>query len=63
LYTYAPTFELEVDTAVQILFNLAKIWFNYQTTKIHNPWLEEEFLNNKSRKNIQYELPKKDYTK
>jgi hypothetical protein len=62
LYTYAPTFEVEVDTAVSDFVEFAKNFsLNYKQLKLHNPWLRDDFLNNKSRKKYLIELPKKDY--
>ena len=62
LYTYAPTFEVEVDTAVSDVVEFAKNFgLNYKQLKLHNPWLRDDFLNNKSRKKYLIELPKKDY--
>ena len=62
LYTYAPTFEVEVDTAVSDFVEFAKNFgLNYKQLKLHNPWLRDDFLNNKSRKKHLIELPKKDY--
>ena len=62
LYAYAPTFEVEVDTAVSDFVEFAKNFgLNYKQLKLHNPWLRDDFLNNKSRKKYLIELPKKDY--
>ena len=62
LYAYAPTFEVEVDTAVSDFVVFAKNFgLNYKQLKLHNPCLRDDFLNNKSRKKYLIELPKKDY--
>jgi len=62
LYAYAPTFEVEFDTAVSDFVEFAKNFgLNYKQLKLHNPWLRDDFLNNKSRKKYLIELPKKDY--
>ena len=62
LYAYAPTYEVEVDTAVSDFVEFAKNFgLNYKQLKLHNPWLRDDFLNNKSRKKYLIELPKKDY--
>jgi hypothetical protein len=62
LYAYAPTFEVEVDTAVSDFVEFAKNFgLNYKQLKLHNPWLRDDFLNNKSKKKYLIELPKKDY--
>ena len=62
LYTYAPTFEIEIDTAVSDFVKFSKDFgINYKQLKLHNPWLREEFLNNKSRKKYKIELPNPKY--
>ena len=62
LYAYAPTYEVEIDTAVADLVKFAKDFgLNYKQLKLHNPWLREEFLNNKSRKKYQIEIPEAKY--
>ena len=51
LYTQVPTYKVEVDTAVTDFASFAKgFGINYKILKIHNPWLREPHLNNKSRK-------------
>lgn len=63
LYSYAPTYEVEVDTAVSDFVEFAKNFgLNYKQLKLHNPWLRDDFLNNKSRKKYLIELPKKTTT-
>ena len=58
LYTYAPTYTVEVDTAVTDFVTFAnQFGINYKQLKIHNPWLREKFLNNKSRKKYSIEIP------
>lgn len=62
LYSYAPTYEVEVDTAVSDFVEFAKNFgLNYKQLKLHNPWLRDDFLNNKSKKKYLIELPKKNY--
>ncbi|MDA0326775.1 MAG: lytic transglycosylase domain-containing protein [Bacteroidetes bacterium] len=62
LYSYSPTYEVEVDTAVSDFVEFAKNFgLNYKQLKLHNPWLRDDFLNNKSRKKYLIELPKKNY--
>ena len=62
LYAYAPTYEVEIDTAVADFVQFAKDFgLNYKQLKLHNPWLREEFLNNKSRKKYQIEIPEAQY--
>lgn len=62
LYGYAPTYEVEIDTAVADFVQFANDFgLNYKQLKMHNPWLREEFLNNKSRKKYTIELPEAKY--
>ena len=62
LYTEVPTYKVEVDTAVTDFASFAKSFkINYKILKIHNPWLREPFLNNKSRKQYFIEIPKEGY--
>jgi len=62
LYTHIPTFKLEVDTAVTDFTKFAKDFgINYKILKIHNPWLREPHLNNKSGKQYSIEIPEKGY--
>ncbi|MAR97520.1 MAG: murein transglycosylase [Formosa sp.] len=59
LYNHPPTFSVEIDTAVSDLVQFANgFGINYKQLKIHNPWLRETFLNNKSRKKYTIEIPK-----
>ncbi len=62
LYNMIPTYEVEVDTAVT---NFAKFseefGINYKILKIHNPWLREPHLNNKSGIKYRIEIPEKGY--
>jgi hypothetical protein len=60
LYNYPPTFSVEIDTAVSDFVQFAKgFGINYKQLKIHNPWLRETFLNNKSRKKYTIEIPER----
>ncbi|APY11756.1 murein transglycosylase [Seonamhaeicola sp. S2-3] len=62
LYTNIPTYKVEVDTAVTDFSSFAqKFGINYKILKLHNPWLREPHLNNKSRKLYQIEIPKEGY--
>ena len=64
LYTEVPTYKVEVDTAVTDFAAFAKGFdINYKILKIHNPWLREPNLNNKSRKQYFIEIPKEGYYK
>ena len=62
LYNQIPTYSVEVDTAVTDFAKFAeKFEINYKILKIHNPWLREPHLNNKSGKNYTIEIPEKGY--
>lgn len=64
LYNAIPTYKVEVDTAVTDFSQFAKTFgINYKILKIHNPWLREKHLNNKSRKSYKIEIPKEGYYK
>ncbi|MFD1064231.1 lytic transglycosylase domain-containing protein [Winogradskyella litorisediminis] len=64
LYKPVPTTKVEVDTAVTDFTQFAeKFGINYKILKIHNPWLREPHLNNKSRKLYEIEIPKEGYYK
>ena len=60
LYQTLSVKEVMVDTAVTDFAKFAKEFgINYKILKIHNPWLREAHLNNKSRKAYQIEIPEK----
>ncbi|MGA1227272.1 MAG: lytic transglycosylase domain-containing protein [Tamlana sp.] len=62
LYENIPTYKVEVDTAVTDFTKFAQNFnINYKILKLHNPWLREPYLNNKSRKLYQIEIPKEGY--
>ena len=62
LYEPIPTSKIQLDTAVTDFVQFAqKFGLNYKQLKIHNPWLREGFLNNKSRKLYTIEIPVKGY--
>ena len=64
LYKAVPTYQVEVDTAVSDFTQFAKKFgVNYKILKIHNPWLREKHLNNKSRKLYKIEIPKEGFYK
>lgn len=64
LYTLIPTYTVEVDTAITNIAAFAKQYkVNYKVLKIHNPWLREGHLNNKSRRIYKIEIPKEGYYK
>ena len=52
LYEELKSKKIPVDTAITNIAAFAKtMGINYKQMKIHNPWLIENYLNNKSRKN------------
>ena len=58
LYKTVPTYKVKVDTAVTDFVKFAEKYdLNYKQLKIHNPWLREAFLNNKTRKVYSLEIP------
>lgn len=62
LYTNVPTYKIEVDTAVTDFTQFAqRFGINYKLLKLHNPWLREPHLNNKSRKLYHIDIPKEGY--
>lgn len=64
LYKPIPTYKIEVDTAVTNFPKFAKRFgINYKILKLHNPWLREKHLNNKSRKKYIIEIPKEGFYK
>ncbi|WP_299390435.1 lytic transglycosylase domain-containing protein [uncultured Gelidibacter sp.] len=62
LYTHIPTYKVTVDTDIKDFAAFSKEHgINYKILKIHNPWLREPHLNNKSRKKYTIEIPEKGY--
>lgn len=60
LYTLEKTTTIKVDTAITNITAFAKKFgMNYKEFKIHNPWLREHHLNNKSRKVYEIKIPVK----
>jgi membrane-bound lytic murein transglycosylase D len=60
LYTRKETRLVKVDTAISNLTLFAKEFgMNYKELKIHNPWLREHKLNNKSRRLYEVKIPLK----
>lgn len=58
LYTLEKTKTVKVDTAIANLALFAKQFgMNYKELKIHNPWLRENKLNNRSRKLYEIKIP------
>ncbi|WP_034044033.1 lytic transglycosylase domain-containing protein [Wocania ichthyoenteri] len=62
LYKNIPTYKVEVDSAVTDFSKFAQNFgINYKILKLHNPWLREPHLNNKSRKLYKIDIPKEGY--
>ena len=62
LYYSVPVRYHGLDTAISNLTSFAqKMGINYKVLKIHNPWLLQNHLNNKSRKYYQIAIPEKGY--
>ncbi|GAL63983.1 lytic transglycosylase domain-containing protein [Algibacter lectus] len=62
LYTPVPTYKVEVDTAVTDFTKFAENYgINYKILKLHNPWLREPHLNNRSRKQYYIDIPEEGY--
>lgn len=60
LYSNIPTFNVTVDQDIPNFTVFAqKYGINYKILKIHNPWLREPHLNNKSGKKYVLEIPEK----
>jgi len=60
LYTIKKTYTVKVDTAITNITSFAKgFGLNYKEFKIHNPWLRENKLNNRSRKVYEIKIPVK----
>ncbi len=58
LYTLPETRKIAVDTAITNIASFAKRFgINYKIMKLHNPWLRENKLNNKSRKLYFIKIP------
>lgn len=58
LYSHIETTSVKVDTAVSNFATFSKKFnINYKILKIHNPWLREAHLNNRSGKLYEIEIP------
>jgi membrane-bound lytic murein transglycosylase D len=58
LYSPIPTYTVKVSSPVEDFAKFAKDnGINYKILKIHNPWLREAHLNNKSGKEYEIEIP------
>jgi len=64
LYTNVPVTKLKVDYEIDDLVAFAKAnKINYKVLKIHNPWLREAKLNNKSQKIYYISIPETGFYK
>ena len=62
LYSNVPVRYYGLDTAISNLATFAhKMGVNYKILKIHNPWLLQNHLNNRSRKYYEIAIPEKGY--
>ncbi len=62
LYNSVPTYKVSVDTAVTDFVAFSEQFgINYKILKLHNPWLREPHLNNKTRKQYLIEIPKEGF--
>lgn len=62
LYNTIPTTKVVVDSVITDMASFSKHFgINYKILKIHNPWLREGHLNNKSKRAYEIEIPKKGY--
>lgn len=62
LYSSIPTYDVKVDSEVTNFTSFAKQYgINYKILKIHNPWLREDHLNNKAKKQYIIQIPEKGY--
>ena len=60
LYVIKPFYVVKVDTVITDIAVFAqKFGTNYKELKLHNPWLRENKLNNKSRKMYEIKIPVK----
>jgi len=60
LYYSVPVHYHGLDTAISNLTTFAeKMGVNYKILKIHNPWLLQNHLNNRSRKYYEIAIPEK----
>lgn len=60
LYKLDASYPVRVDTVINNIASFAKKFgTNYRVLKLHNPWLRENKLNNKSRKVYYINIPEK----
>ena len=62
MYTSIPTTTISIDSTITNMTAFSKgLGINYKILKIHNPWLREAHLNNKSKRLYEIKIPKKGY--
>ncbi len=62
LYENLPTKKVEIDSSITDLAQFAKTQgVNYKILKLHNPWLRDKKLENKSKKKYILEIPTAGY--
>lgn len=62
LYNTIPTYEVTVNTPVADFTQFAeKYGINYKILKLHNPWLRDRMLVNKTGKTYTIDIPEKGY--
>ena len=62
LYNEIPVRRVGLDTAITNIASFSKqMGVNYKILKIHNPWLLQNHLNNKSRKYYEIAIPESGY--
>jgi hypothetical protein len=58
LYIEQPTQIIQIDSAITNIAKFSKdLGINYNTLKLHNPWLRENTLNNASKKVYELKIP------
>ena len=58
LYNLEPTKTIKVDSAITNIARFSKnLGVNYKILKLHNPWLRENKLNNKTKKEYSIKIP------
>jgi len=62
LYPQIPTYEVKIDTSISDFSSFAKKFdINYKMLKYFNPWLRENYLDNKTGKSYSIKIPEKGY--
>lgn len=58
LYKLAPTKQIQIDSTITNIAEFSlNLGINYKIMKLHNPWLRENTLNNKTGKIYQIKIP------